>query len=90
MDHILSGHGSGGNRGPNKDRFPSWMTPEMIEMAIRFAYKNATKAGKLQYSWQKGVEMVRQFYRGRWGNMIIEFWFNFTTNTIETAWPKWR
>ena len=88
MDHIMSGHSSGGNRGPNKDRFPSWMTPVLIEQAIRFAYKNAEKAGAMQYSWQNGVEMVRQFFRGQWNGISIEFWFNHTLKMIETAWPK--
>ena len=39
MDHIMSGHSAGGNRGgPKKDRFPQWMTAPMIERAIRIAY----------------------------------------------------
>ncbi len=89
MSHILSGHGAGGNRGgPNKDRFPAWMSPAIIEKAIREAYENAYKAGSLQFSWENGVEVVKQFFRGTWQGGKIEFWYNYTTNTIETAWPK--
>ena len=90
MEHILSGHSSGGNRGPNKDRFPSWMTPALIEKAIRFAYENAEKAGSMQYSWPKNGlgEVCKQFFIGHWGGMEIHFWFNYTMKIIETAWPK--
>lgn len=35
MPHIISGHGPNGNRGPNKDRFPWWMTSSMIEKVVR-------------------------------------------------------
>lgn len=89
MDHILSGHSAGGNRGgPRKSRFPSWMTAAMIERAIRIAYENAEKAGAIQYSWQEGVETARQFFRGFFEGMEIDFWFNYTKKMIETAWPK--
>ena len=88
MDHILSGHSAGGNRGPNKDRFPPWMTAKMIEKAIREAYKHAEKMGSMQFSWEKGVEVVKQLFRGPWDDGYIYFWFNYTTNTIETAYPK--
>jgi len=80
---------TGGNRGgPNKDRFPGWMTPAMIERAIRTAYENAHKAGALQHSWENGVEVVKQFFQGKWEGGTIDYWYNYTTNTIETAWPK--
>ena len=88
MAHILSGHSAGGNRGPNKDRFPPWMTAKMIEQAIRMAYNNAEKGGPLQLSWQDGEEIIRQFYKGPWTEGTIEFWFNYSKKTIETAWPK--
>ena len=64
------------------------MTPAMIEKAIRTAYENAHKAGALQHSWVNGVEAVKQFFRGEWEGGTIEFWYNYTTKTIETAWPK--
>mgnify|MGYP003294119962 CR=1 FL=1 len=88
MEHIMSGHSFGGKRGgPNKDRFPWWMTEPMIEKAIREAYQTAEKIGSLQCSWQDGVWTIRQLFQGTSGGMFIRFWFNFTTNTIETGWP---
>jgi len=88
MGHIMSGHSAGGNRGPNNDRFPVEMTAPMIEKAVREAYRFAEKIGSLQYSWQNGVEQVRQLFQGPWGNRMIQFYYNYTTKTIETAWPK--
>jgi len=85
----MSGHGAGGNRGgPNKDRFPWEMTAPMIEKAILEAYKHAEKIGTLQKSWENGKEVIRQLFQGKWGNQVIQFWYNYTTKTIETAWPK--
>ncbi len=88
MPHIMSGHSSGGNRGPNKDKFPPGMKEAAILKAIEDAYKHAEKIGEMQYSWQNGVEQVRQLFQGPWGYGVIQFWYNFTTKTIETAWPK--
>ena len=89
MNHILSGHSANGKRGgPDKDRFPKWMTPQMIEKAIRTAYKNAHKIRPMQHSWENGKEVVKQLFRGYWDYGEIVFWFNYTTNTIETAWPN--
>ena len=35
MDHIMSGHSYGGNRGgPKKDRFPPGMTAPLIEKQL--------------------------------------------------------
>lgn len=88
MNHIISGHSSGGNRGPNKDKFPAWMTTPMIKKAITEAYKVAKKIGPLQYSWNDGVENVRQLLQGDWNGMRIQMWYNYTKRIIETAWPK--
>lgn len=88
MPHIISGHSSGGNRGPDKDKFPSGMKEAAILKAIEDAYKHAEKIDKMQYSWQNGVEQVKQLFQGPWGDGVIQFWYNFTTKTIETAWPK--
>ena len=88
LPHILSGHGAGGNRGgPNKDRFPSWMTSSIIERAVMEAYKNAEKVGPMQYSWNDGIECVRQAFIGNWNGMTIKFWLNITKKIIESAWP---
>ena len=90
MEHIMSGHSSGGQRGgPNKDRFPWWMTEASILKAIEEAYKHAEKGGEMITSWTNGVEEVRQLFQGEGGGLTIQFWFNHTTSTIETAWPKW-
>ena len=89
MEYILSGHSAGGNRGgPNKDRFPIEMTAPAIEKAIREAYQCAQKIGEMQYSWQNGVEMIRQLFEGTWSGGKIQFWYNYVTKTIESAWPK--
>jgi hypothetical protein len=55
--------------------------------AIREAYKHAEKAGKIQITWQKGREIVRQVFVGKWSDGVIKFWFNYTDKKIETAWP---
>ena len=66
------------------------MTAPMIEKAVREAFKYAKKAGPMIYQWPDGspTEVVKQFFRGSYGGMVIELWFNYTTNIIETAWPK--
>lgn len=90
MKHIVSGHTAGGGRGDdNKDKFPPGMSEAAIAKAIQVAYKNAEKVSSLQYSWQNGVEVVKQKFQGIWDGIIIEFWFNYTTNQIDTAYLKW-
>ena len=80
MDHIMSGHSAGGKRGgPNKDRFPWWMTAEMIEKAIREAYAFCEKVQ---------TQGDRVLLVGPWGNNEIVMWLNTVTYEIETAWPK--
>ena len=81
MDHIMSGHGSGGNRGgPNKDRFPPWVTATIAEKIIRTAYKYGEKIAS---------QGDRVFVRGPWGkDRTIEMWVNVVKKVIETAWPK--
>lgn len=73
---------------PNKNRFPSWLTAPVIEKIIREAYDACEKVGARQYSWTDGVEMIRQFFRGTFDGWEIEFWYNYVTKTIETAWSK--
>ena len=34
---------------------------------------------------ENGKELGRQFSQGKWGDKVIQFWYNYTTNTIETA-----
>ena len=81
MPHIISGHGPFGNRGgPNKDRFPWWMTSPAIEKAIREAYSTCKKLE---------TQGVRVHLIGDWLDYKIEMWFNMVTETIESAWPKY-
>jgi hypothetical protein len=80
MEHILSGHGPEGNRGgPNKDRFPWWMTAAAIEKAVKEAYR---------YGEVLQRQGERVFMRGPWGDSYIEMWVNTATKVIESAWPK--
>lgn len=89
VNRLMSGHSAGGGRGGNnKDRFPKGMIVERIDKVIKEAYKNAKKGGPIQYSWQNGVKQARQFFQGKWGKRIIQFYYNHTTKTIETAWLK--
>ena len=89
IGHITSGHTTGGGRGgSNKDKCPDGMTESAIIKAIEEAYKNAEKAGPVQYSWQDDVEHARQFFEGIWNNRTVQFWFDYTTNQVDTTWPK--
>ena len=81
-NHIMSGHSAGGNRGgPNKDRFPKWMTWSMISKAIDEAY---TVGKKIQ------TQGDRVFIRGfsKTYNTVVEMWVNLKEKIIESAWPK--
>lgn len=85
----MAGHTTGGGRGDdNKDKWPDGMTGAAIAKAIEEAYKNAEKAGPVHYSWQDGVEHARQFFEGVWNNRTVQFWFDYTTNQVDSAWPK--
>ena len=81
MDHIMSGHSAGGNRGgPKKDRFPPWMTAPMIERAIRIAYSCCEKVQ---------TQGDRVFLEGHYDRYTIQMWLNLVTKVIESAWPKY-
>ena len=91
MEHTLSGHGPGGNRGNGKDKFPYWATPPMIEKMIREAYKTAEKLGPMVYSIGKdGVEYLMQFFQGysEFLGQNVQFYYDHLSRTITTAWPK--
>jgi hypothetical protein len=81
-EEIMSGHSSGGNRGgPDKDRFPDWMTWPMIQKAIEEAYNTSKKLVTTgERVFLKGVS---ETYR-----ISVEMWVNIKTKVIETAWPK--
>ena len=80
MDHIMSGHGYNGNRGPNKDKFPPWVNPYIAEKIIRHAYRYGEKIKS---------QGDRVMIHGPWyKNNIIEMWVNTKTMIIESAWPK--
>lgn len=60
MEHIISGHTTGGGRGDdNKDKWPDGVTEAAIAKAIQEAY-----------------------------NRTVQFWFDYTMNQIDSAWPK--
>lgn len=81
MGHIMSGHGSGGKRGgPNKDKFPDWVTAPIAEKIIRTAYK---------YGERIKTQGERVFVRGPWDKRVIEMWVNTIKKVIESAWPKY-
>ena len=86
MDHVESGHMGGGRAiqseaaGAGKSQFPSSMSKEQVERAIREAYRNGSNAGR-----QGDVVKVI----GQGGGMQIEMWVNTATKTIESAYPKW-
>lgn len=78
------------------DHYPVDMTNLQIMDAIREAYKNTEKSGKCKR--QKGQENDgslpapvngKKLYLGRSRkyDLIIEFWYNFDLNIIETAYP---
>ena len=95
IDHIMSGHTPGGGRGDGgKDNFPPGMTEAAILKAIKEAYKHAEKIAELQYTWKDGVEQVKQFFQGPWGDRIIQFWYNYTTklnhHRLEAGGFDWR
>ena len=63
MNHIISGHSSDGNRGPNKDKFPAWMTTPMIKKAITEAYKVAKKLGRYSIHGTMELKMLDSYCR---------------------------
>ena len=68
------------------------MTTATILKCIEYAYKHADKLGELKTVWQDGIECVKQMFIGPMfqnGYGQIVFWFNYTLNEIETAWPIW-
>jgi len=81
MGHILSGHGPNGSRGgPNKDRFPKWMTASSIAAAIREAYR---------YGELLQRQGDRVFIQDPWNGYSIQMWVNTVKKIIESAWPKY-
>lgn len=79
------------------DHYPVDMTNLQIMDAIREAYKNTEKSGKCKR--QKGQENDgslpapvngKKLYLGRSRkyDLIIEFWYNFDLNIIESAYPR--
>jgi hypothetical protein len=88
IGHVLDGHMAGGRRlsqsqlgGGSKDVFPSQMTEEQIEKAVRSAYKNVVNKLHTQ-----GDRVLLQGISD--SGIQIEMWLNKATKTIETAYPK--
>lgn len=81
MDHIISGHTSGGsraNQSGGKTIFPSYMSESQIEKTVREAYRNGSKIQ---------TQGDRVLVRGEANGVTVEMWVNTSTNTIETAYP---
>lgn len=79
MDHIQSGHMSGGSRvSPQKTLFPDSMTNSQVESAIRQAYR---------FSSRVRTQDERTLVRGSASGLTIEMWVNRATGSIVTAYP---
>ena len=88
MQEIVSGHQVGGIRlqeGNKKSLFPADWSAEKIENAVREAYKNANKVLKRQIT-PEGHEKL--YLEGSSKGWKIRFWYNKTTQKIETAFPN--
>jgi RHS repeat-associated protein len=89
MGEVLSGHTSTGTRylqSGLKDMFPEGMSANAIENAVRNAYRYGQQVGRKQIDKITGE--VRFRIVGPWDRRTIEMWYNETTRTIETAYPK--
>jgi hypothetical protein len=92
IDHIYDRHHLYGKvartPGANKDTFPEWMTKEDLKKSVLRAFKVKQKIDKLQ----RDVEVKRQLFRGydHECKLTIEFWYNYNTKVIETAWPNYQ
>jgi EndoU nuclease-like protein len=79
MDHVASGHMSGGARvSAGKTLFPGGMSKEQVENAIRQAYRSCKRIE---------TQGSRVLVRGQGSGLKIEMWINTQTNVIETAYP---
>ena len=94
MVEVTTGHTKAGNRAVQnagsgtsrlKDLFPDDWSDAQIESRIREAFKNANERLKVQ---RNPLGEVRHRIRGDAGGYRIEMWYNATTKTIETAYPK--
>lgn len=82
MDHIAERHIEGGRLIHGRDVFPTGMTREQVERAIREAYRGAKKVKS-----QTGGQLKLQ---GEAAGMVIEMYVNTVTKEIETAYPVRR
>jgi hypothetical protein len=93
IDHTYDNHHSYGKGaktpGAKKDLFPERMTKEEINKSVLRAFRKKQKIGRRQPNY-KG-ENRQQFigYDHKTGLTIV-FWYNHTTQMIETAWPDWQ
>ena len=82
MVEVISGHTTTGSRyitSGIKTAFPDTMNEVGIERAVRNAYANSSQIGSPQ-----GERVML----GESHGLTIEMWYNRTTRTIETAYPK--
>ncbi|NJL29551.1 MAG: hypothetical protein HC897_17525 [Thermoanaerobaculia bacterium] len=78
MIHIAERHMVGGALTARRTVFPSYMSREAVEKAVRFAYRFGEKVGS---------QGERVIVRGTFDGITIEMWVNTATKTIETAYP---
>jgi hypothetical protein len=79
MEHIASGHMSGGARSAFKTLFPDGMTTKQVERAVRTAYRYGEKIAS---------QGDRVLMRGEAAGLTIELWVNKAAKVIESAYPK--
>ena len=93
IDHTYDNHhpyGKGAKMpGAKKDVFPERMTKEDINNSVLRAFRVRQKIRKLQ---RDGDGVKRQLFRGydHKSGLTIEFWYNYSTKVIETAWPNYQ
>jgi RHS repeat-associated protein len=88
MVEVITGHTATGGRAVQsgiKDLFPKDWSSDKIEKAIREAYTNTFERLKVQ---RNPLGEIRHKIRGNGKGLIIEMWYNATTQQIETAYPK--
>lgn len=85
------------SKGHMKDHYPYELTNLQIMEAIKEAYKNARKIGSKKINISNNPTDMdpdapyigKQLYEGysKKYDLVIQFWYNFDYNFIESAWP---
>ena len=80
IDHISSGHLSGGWRipGSKKTLFPEYLSKDQIEKIVRHAYKNGKKVQS---------QLERVVVEGEYQGIKVRIHLNTENKIIESAYP---